>query len=179
MATENQEQEAVVSTFPMPPAFYRLYGETSTGPLPPDPPPPIAGAFQVFNQPFNTEEPLVSTSANSMIQTQPDGSIDIKGQMLSLNQEVLFLFMELLRALVDSPAEHASALSRVTLTLNAMQHLTNLLRPRQAWATLEHALKCEVQDKQEALDKVKAQVDALDKLLASSSQSLAEASSKS
>jgi len=114
-----------------------------------------------------------------MIQTQPDGSIDIKGQMLSLNQEVLFLFMELLRALVDSPAEHASALSRVTLTLNAMQHLTNLLRPRQAWATLEHALKCEVQDKQEALDKVKAQVDALDKLLASSSQSLAEASSKS
>lgn len=30
--------------------------------------------------------------------------------------------------------------------------------PAQAWATLEHALKCEVQEKQEALDRVKSQV---------------------
>lgn len=50
----DQEQEIATSTFPIPPPFYRLYGENNSGLLPPDPPAPLTGTFQVFEKQFNT-----------------------------------------------------------------------------------------------------------------------------
>lgn len=96
-----------------------------------------AGSARTYNA-----MPFACSSA--AVHIMPHGlHADIKSQLLSLNQDVLFLFLELLRALVDAPTEHAQALSRVHLALNGMQHLTNLLRPRQVTVHTWHALNCE------------------------------------
>ncbi|KAL6760988.1 mediator complex, subunit Med7 [Haematococcus lacustris] len=150
--------EDTAATFPLPPDFYKLYGPSQQGPPPPLPP---QGPFQVFDRQFDLQEPLVTTSANSMIEAGPDGQIDIKAQLLSLNAELLPLFLEVLRALGSRSAVQAAQLSRLMLVLNAMQHLTNMLRPHQALATLEYALKVEVQEREEALAQVRAQVNAV------------------
>ncbi|KAJ9505838.1 hypothetical protein QJQ45_026021 [Haematococcus lacustris] len=142
--------EDTAATFPLPPDFYKLYGPSQQGPPPPLPP---QGPFQVFDRQFDL--------------------VNIKAQLLSLNAELLPLFLEVLRSLGSRSAVQAAQLSRLMLVLNAMQHLTNMLRPHQALATLEYALKVEVQEREEALAQVRAQVYALDKLLMQSGDSLA------
>ena len=56
---------------------------------------------------------------------------DIKGQLLSLSSELLPLFLELVRQLVDNPSAHTAQLSAVNDSMEAMQHLSNLLRHQQ------------------------------------------------
>lgn len=53
---------------------------------------------------------------------------------MSLSSELLPLFLELVRALVDSPSAHTEQLAAVNAALAAMQHLTNMLRPQQVRA---------------------------------------------
>mmetsp|Transcript_5884 Transcript_5884/g.10232 ORF Transcript_5884/g.10232 Transcript_5884/m.10232 type:complete len:188 (-) Transcript_5884:205-768(-) len=170
------EEPQISATFPAPPPFYKLYGADSqlpAGVAPPGPPAPPSGSFQLFDRMFSLDEPLVPTTANYMIEGGPDGTVDVKGQLMSLSQEVLPLYLELLRTLIEAPEEHSGALQRVASVMSAMQHLTNMIRPAQAWATLEHLLRHEVADKEEALSKLRTQVLDLDRLLLQAGQELA------
>mmetsp|Transcript_24626 Transcript_24626/g.67089 ORF Transcript_24626/g.67089 Transcript_24626/m.67089 type:complete len:219 (+) Transcript_24626:56-712(+) len=179
-AAGHEEEEAQAFTFPPPPFWYKLYAPPADGDVPAKPPPkpplPRQGTFQVFERMFNTDEPLVPTSPNQMIARRPDGSIDIKGQLLSLSSELLPLFLELVRQLVQNPSSHTAQLSAVSESLEAMQHLSNLLRPQQAAATLEYALQLDVDELKESLSKLHSQVEGVDKQLALAAQALEGAS---
>lgn len=163
----------VAAGFPPPPPFYKLYNESSTAG--PAPPPPLEDAFDLFGMPFRLDEPQVSTHPNAMIQAQPDGSVDYRSQLRSLVPELIPLFLELLRTLMETPESYAQPLMRVSQAMQAVQHLINMIRPPQARATLEYVLELEVKDKEEALTKIKQQVQAFDQLLQDGGVQLVEA----
>ena len=57
---------------------------------------------------------------------------DIKGELARLHKELLFVYSEVLRVLVENPANYASPLTTLNHILGNMQHLINLMRPVQA-----------------------------------------------
>ncbi len=54
-----------------------------------------------------------------------------QAELQSLVRELVPLFLELLRTLVQAPESHAGALARCSAALAAAQHLVNLIRPPQ------------------------------------------------
>lgn len=61
----------------------------------------------------------------------------MKVELSKLNKGLLFLFIELLNALVQQPSAYATALSPVLVTLHNMMHLINMARHHQVglfWA---------------------------------------------
>eukprot|EP00798_Chlamydomonas_sp_ICE-L_P021236 gene21236-28152_t len=172
----NPPEETVAPSFPLPPPFYKLYshgsssaaGEESTsGYQGPPPPPPPTTSFSALSQIFDPGLTLGFVSA------------DTKAELTKLNSELLFLYLELLRALSDNPSNYAPTLNQINQVLGNMQHLVNTLRPQQARATLEYILKLQIKEKQEALAKIRAQVEAVDKLVDRAAAALLEGSAPS
>ncbi len=56
---------------------------------------------------------------------------DIKGELGRLNTELMFVFSELLRVMVENPASYPSPLNTLNQLFSNMQHLVNMLRPIQ------------------------------------------------
>ena len=65
--------------------------------------------------------------------------LDIKGELDRLHKELLFVYSEVLRVLVENPANYASPLTTLNHILGNMQHLINLMRPVQARSLGIHA----------------------------------------
>ena len=65
---------------------------------------------------------------------------DIRGELERLNKELMFVYSELLRVLVENPTCYASPLNTLNQLLGNMQHLVNLMRPIQARALGEKGL---------------------------------------
>lgn len=65
--------------------------------------------------------------------TRPPAALtDFKAELHKLNKSLLFLYVELLRVLVEAPSARATATTSIIHALQNMMHLTNLLRPYQA-----------------------------------------------
>ena len=56
---------------------------------------------------------------------------DYKAELARLSRELMIVYMELLRVLIDNPANYASPLNTLNLVLANMQYLINGLRPVQ------------------------------------------------
>lgn len=93
--------------------------------------------------------PLFDRSAN--------GGIDIKEELLRMNQELLISFQELLTVLVNQPGGAPQLVTDISSLLRQMQYLLNLLRPHQAYATLAHSLQTGIQQRVEAVAHLKQQ----------------------
>ncbi|MEW5302551.1 MAG: hypothetical protein WDW38_002300 [Sanguina aurantia] len=162
--------------FPPPPPFYKLYAVG--GPNPP-PPPPLLGEFRVFGRDFSVDDPVVTPlQAGKLFQTAADGSIDFKGELSHLQGELMCLFLELLRTLVQNPSGYAPQLTMINQVFSNMQHLINALRPHQARANLEYALQLQIQAHKDALARIAQQVAAADTTLAQFAAALGAGSSR-
>lgn len=56
---------------------------------------------------------------------------EVKHELLQMNTELLFIFRELISALIDQPSSWSQHVSDVSSMLRQMQHLLNTLRPPQ------------------------------------------------
>eukprot|EP00878_Enallax_costatus_P002412 GHUV01002588.1.p2 GENE.GHUV01002588.1~~GHUV01002588.1.p2 ORF type:complete len:211 (+),score=78.77 GHUV01002588.1:224-856(+) len=183
MADQQQEQQEpgnASSTYVGPPDWFRLY---AAGPdAGPEPPEPLKGEFFAFGEPFDTNQDYTPRlDVERIFDTQPDGSIAIKQELLKLNKGLLFLFLELLTVLVQQPSRYAESLGPVLATMHNMQYLINLARPLQAKETLRCTLQTQIQEKQAALtalrrkaEQAKQDVTALTRQLAAVGADAAE-----
>ncbi|GAX76290.1 hypothetical protein CEUSTIGMA_g3735.t1 [Chlamydomonas eustigma] len=174
-------EAAVLPSFPLPPPFYKLYATSvdNNVPLPPDPPPPPQGEFQLFGIPYDPEEAAVPRlQSRKLFEQGSDGSVDIKSELGRLNKEVIFVYSELLRVLVENPSGYVPTLNILNQVLDNMQHLLNMIRPEQARASLEYALKLQIQEKEEAIANLKSQAEAVDKAVVATAKQMLEQSSR-
>lgn len=56
---------------------------------------------------------------------------DFKGELSHLQGELMCLFLELLKTLVQNPSGYAPQLTMINQVFSNMQHLINALRPHQ------------------------------------------------
>ncbi len=56
---------------------------------------------------------------------------DFRGQLLRLNRELLFIFVELLGTLADAPSGYARGVEALGLVVRNMHYLLNALRAQQ------------------------------------------------
>lgn len=111
----------------------------------------------------------------ALFQTQSDGSVDARAELLKLNGALLALFLELLSVLVEAPGSYAETLTRLLGALQNMQHLVNAVRPRQARDALEVELRRAVAEKRGALAALRGEVAAARERLAATVSRLAHA----
>lgn len=79
---------------------------------------------------------------------------DYEANLVRLNRELVAALQELMDALEKTPSQSARELETVLAIQNNLMHLCNMLRPVQARATLKHALRQAVQQKQAILSKL-------------------------
>ncbi|MEW5302552.1 MAG: hypothetical protein WDW38_002300 [Sanguina aurantia] len=103
------------------------------------------------------------------------GVADFKGELSHLQGELMCLFLELLRTLVQNPSGYAPQLTMINQVFSNMQHLINALRPHQARANLEYALQLQIQAHKDALARIAQQVAAADTTLAQFAAALVNA----
>eukprot|EP00195_Chlamydomonas_chlamydogama_P011426 CAMPEP_0202902324 /NCGR_PEP_ID=MMETSP1392-20130828/16789_1 /ASSEMBLY_ACC=CAM_ASM_000868 /TAXON_ID=225041 /ORGANISM="Chlamydomonas chlamydogama, Strain SAG 11-48b" /LENGTH=193 /DNA_ID=CAMNT_0049589073 /DNA_START=74 /DNA_END=652 /DNA_ORIENTATION=- len=166
--------ETAAPSFPLPPPFFKLYADDDgVRPLPPPPPPPPQGQIPVYGQLFDPEEPVVPPlQGRQVYQTKSDGSVDIRSELDRLLTELMLLFSELLRSLEEAPQQYAPHLNALNQVLSNMQHLINMARPVQARVTLEYVLKLQIREKQEALAKIRSQVESFGLLVGGAARDL-------
>ncbi|KAK9801406.1 hypothetical protein WJX73_007430 [Symbiochloris irregularis] len=174
------EQPQHNEAFPPPPPFWRLYRSDADGsaerPLPPEPPAPVAGTFQMFGELHTTEDGMPPLQAQPLFSLDAKGLTDFRGELRSLNRELVFQFVDVLGALVERPQASTRGIENIGTILRNMHYLLNLLRAHQARANLEHTLDVELKDRtsatqelrqnevnmQEAVQQVLTKVQALD-----------------
>ncbi|KAK3270804.1 hypothetical protein CYMTET_20813 [Cymbomonas tetramitiformis] len=156
----------MAAAFPPPPSFYKLYGnlgihaEKTDGEgdhaqfLPPEPPSPPEGEYQMFGQMFSTDTTL--PALRDVPQLYNSETSDLKRELQTLNRQLLFYFIDLLHHLTKGPAGFQDKLKNVETALHNLQHLLNGLRPHQARAALEQTLTDQIQRKKEAIKLAKA-----------------------
>lgn len=158
---------ATGSTYPHPPFFYKLCsGKTETGEaiLPPLPPPPVKGEYTLYGTTHSAVTHLPPLPGQKLVSERLDGSADIKSEMRRLNSELAIALDQLMDTLENAPADYARSLEMVVAILNNMMHLSNLLRPIQARATLRHMLTERVEEKRALLQQLREDTKALDRL---------------
>ncbi|KAK9864550.1 hypothetical protein WJX84_006703 [Apatococcus fuscideae] len=166
---EQTRSAATQLAFPSPPAFFRLYREDADGaaqrPLPPDPPEPIQGEYEMFGELHTTAGGMPPLEVAPLYEFRPDGTIDFREQLRLLNKELLFNFLRLLDYLVDQPSQYARQVEQIGQILRNMRHLLNLLRVQQAHATLHETLAVEMTDRQQALSDLRQQSKEAEELM--------------
>lgn len=84
-----------------------------------------------------------------------DGLADFKAELRSLNRELLFQFLDVLKSLIERPHASARGVENIGQLLRNMHYLLNLLRAHQARANLEHSLSVELADRQAAAEELR------------------------
>ncbi|GBG64796.1 hypothetical protein CBR_g46752 [Chara braunii] len=124
--------------------------------LPPQPPPPITGAYVMYGQTYGTEDVLPTLEEQGLRQLYPKGvNVDFKKELKALNRELLFNFLELADVLVDRPSQYARRIEDIGLIFRNIHHLLNGLRPHQARTTLIHILEVQLKRRKEALAEIR------------------------
>lgn len=162
--------------FPPPPSFYRLYrvDVSAERPLPPKPPAPLQGEFTQFGEIHTTETGIPPLRVRQLYETRGDGTVDFQGQLSALLRELRVAFLELLTVLIDAPSTYARQVESVGLILRNMQYLLNLLRPVQARAALESALRQRIQRQKQGLRALRSQMAGVDGALEEAARELAQ-----
>ncbi|TPX36204.1 hypothetical protein SmJEL517_g01529 [Synchytrium microbalum] len=138
-----------VSAFPHPPPYYTYFTDANTaavenGNQAPDvvrrfltPPEPITGKYQIFGRWTDVQIQSTTLADRNIKQLYPDGPIDRRKELQSLNESLLANFVELLDVLVRHPKDYAVKVADIHTVLQNMHHLINDYRPHQARDTLQ------------------------------------------
>lgn len=94
--------------------------------------------------PEQDEPPIAPLTGRQLYSIASDDSIDVKGELHRLSRELILLYGELLKVLVEDPDGYPVTLTALNQVFSNMQHLVNVLRPVQAACSLENALTCRI-----------------------------------
>ncbi|GIL60628.1 hypothetical protein Vafri_15160 [Volvox africanus] len=86
----------------------------------------------------------------------------------------MFMFLELLKTVVENPSGYAPQLTSVNVLLSNLVQLSNLMRPYQARATLEATLLLQVATMRNSINRIRQQVAAADEVLAGMARALVD-----
>ncbi|GLI60346.1 hypothetical protein VaNZ11_002467 [Volvox africanus] len=187
MAAAANTGAAMREAYPPPPSLFNLYGpDDGVSPLPPPPPPIPTPAdvaalrerkieLKVLGNPLKLSEDLVPPlTTQTLYRHQSDGSIDFKRELRRLSGELMFMFLELLKTVVEKPSGYAPQLTSVNVLLSNLVQLSNLMRPYQARATLEATLLLQVATMRNSINRIRQQVAAADEVLAGMARALVD-----
>ena len=126
---------------PPPPRFYKLYENGSDqGPRPPEP--VQEGQFQQFGTLYETSDGIPQLNVEPLVKTESGGQQpSLKQAMKALNRETLFCFIDLIDSLVKRPSEASNKVENLRVLLLNLGYATNLIRPLQARANIQHQLE--------------------------------------
>lgn len=80
----------------------------------------------------------------------------MNAELARLNDGLLLALQQLMEVLEKTPSQYARALEAVLAHLNNLTHLSNMLRPVQARATLKHMLQLAAEEKRASLAALRA-----------------------
>lgn len=164
------------STFPPPPRFYRLYapeqvdddagrredderGKRGAVRRPPEPPePPEATEFEAFGLIYTLEDGLPPLRTDKVLFEVNDGRVDFKSELLKLNKEILYHYIDLIDVLATRPGDYVHALADLDAVFQNAHYLLNAMRHFQARATLQHALQTQIDDHRQAIEDLRITV---------------------
>ena len=168
MEDNHDESPAIVSDFPLPPAYYLNYGPNGTNPLPPpEPPPPANGEFSVFGEDRKLDEQTPTLEAQGL-KTLYDVNGNAKEQLKKLVNESKKKFAALLYSLAnDAPQETVNEqFEALDLYFINMLYMVNEMRAVQAMAELRNLMKTQIKAKQETIALLEATVKKTDENVA-------------
>ena len=166
------EEPRAQQLYPPPPPYYTL---ALSGEL--KPPPPPTGEYEQFGELYSTQDGIAPLRVRQLFETDSDGEIDFKSQLLVLHRELMAAFLELLAVLVNSPSEYARQVENVGLVLRNMLYLANQLRPQQAREELLKTLREQCKARKEAIKRLQAAAEAADNATKSAIETLREGDS--
>lgn len=144
------------STFPPPPRFYRLYGGKEGDPLvseeeekgkrtyqtfPEPPTPPLGEEFEAFGWIYTLQGGLPPLRTERVLFEVNEGRVEFKKELLRLNKEILFHYIELIDTLVQRPERYPEALADLEALFHNVHYLLNAMRHVQARYTFQQALE--------------------------------------
>lgn len=175
----NDQQQQQTEIYPPPPPWYRLYRLDADGsaerPLPPAPPAPVHGDYQLFGRMESTEAGIPPLAVKQLFHVRPNGSVDFKGELLKLNRELLVQYLDLVDTLIDRPSSYARGVEAISTIIRNMHFLLNHLRSHQARASLEFMLQTETNDRVEAIADLRERRKQTEALLRDYAQKLLDA----
>jgi len=142
-------------------------------PLQPPPLPTGEAPFQMFGELHSALPGIPPLAVKQMYHAATDGTIDFRTELRRLNRELLFAFVGMLAAVVGEPSQSARSVEVVGALAHNLQHLLNRLRPHQAAATMEHALRVELQEQTAAVLSMRTRRTCCHGMLTSAAEQLA------
>lgn len=153
----SEDQNKVVSTFPFPPPYYRLFdpekikNEKYFVP----PPKPIEGTYYMFGKLLTTNESVPSLKEQEITQLFPEGEINTVEQLKNLNKLLLQRFLQLIESLITKENQELSDLPDVSLVFKNMHYLINSYRPHQARQTLITLMEEQIKNRKSQIQTTK------------------------
>lgn len=140
--------------FPPPPPYYKR--AAVPGQL--EPPPVVEGTYQQFGELFTTEDGMPRLQVTQRFERRSDGSIDVKSQLVKLQEELNAAVLGLLEVLSSEPSSYARHVENIGTLIRNMQYLIHELRPLQAKVSLRERLLEDVQRRRHMLERLKNRV---------------------
>eukprot|EP00123_Amoebidium_parasiticum_P006864 comp17709_c0_seq1/m.17605 comp17709_c0_seq1/g.17605 ORF comp17709_c0_seq1/g.17605 comp17709_c0_seq1/m.17605 type:complete len:205 (-) comp17709_c0_seq1:562-1176(-) len=156
---EAQKTKITVNFMPVPP-IYQLYTDEAVESGTAPPPPPIPeDEYTVYGETFSTkEEPILpwkqKLEAENWMQVFPDKIADLKGELRKIAMSLLFTFMDLVNALVETPSDWPRYHLELCILLQNFTALINEYRPHQARETLKAMLEAQMKRRHDMAEKL-------------------------
>lgn len=152
-----------MDSWPPVPPYVRLFAADSKY-APPQPPPVIDGAYEMFGMPYNTH-PVPATLQASGIQQLTDG-VSAVDDLRKLTRSVLLCYTELVQGVVlgEVGATETRLAALETMFLN-MHFIVNSHRPQQAVETAEALVRLEIERQLKLAKDIHAACDDAEALL--------------
>ncbi|CAK0785716.1 hypothetical protein CVIRNUC_008927 [Coccomyxa viridis] len=157
-AEADASRQDVQQAFPPPPPYYKDFApheDSGDEHMLPAPPPPVQGEYQLFGELHTTEDGIPPLTVRPLFTVSESGSVDFRKELVKLNKELLFCYLDLIDTLIERPSAYARSVEHVGVVARNMQYLLNTLRGHQARATLELMLRKEIAEGQKAVKELR------------------------
>lgn len=176
----------VVSSFPSPPAFYKLFfaSPTTTTPSsddpldrfrqPPLPPDEHSPSYSMFGNQYTVDDEILSLETQGRKRLYPEhtdsSAKEASKELLRLNKALLFNFLELLNTLLTGPQDGNNNLANQKVTdieeiaVN-IHHLINCYRPHQARQVLIEMLRDQINRRNQTVYETEKQFQVIEERL--------------
>ncbi|KAF7457583.1 Mediator complex, subunit Med7 [Cryptosporidium felis] len=166
METGNSQQN-LVSSFPPPPPYFRLFDEPNKAMII-KPPPCIEGPFTCFGSQLSSEISVHPLDSDTAIYDQ--NSNDLHAELKRLNKMFQFKVLEILenagKGIVDP-----SLVKTIVKIYNNINHILEKLRIIQAYHRIYDELELQVKEKNHLIDQMKQLIDQYNTLTRDPSES--------
>lgn len=159
-------QQNIVSSFPPPPPYFRLFDhEDKVNKI--KPPPCIEGPFTCFGSQLSSEISIHPLDSDTILYDESND--DLPSELMALNEmfqiEILKLLESSGKGVVDT-----SSVKKIIKIYNNMNHILEKLRVIQTYHQIYDELEAQVNEKNQLLDQMKQHLKEYENLLADSNK---------